>query len=179
MNKEDLKDKVLGNYLGQKDSDFPLDCETFDYIQNNNFITEMLGNIAGDKCFIYGCEKSGTNNYAPGYVFLRTTDHPEGEILPFGGGSSSGRVYINSQEVSVTANDKTYDPAYTKRRLSFVTTQYDKIIAEQEAVKKANEEFAKHKANVEKLRAQLEKETASMQEAEAQLNALTETNNAA
>lgn len=56
---------------------------------------------------------------------------------------------------------------------------YDKIIAEQEAVKKANEEFAKHKANVEKLRAQLEKETASMQEAEAQLNALTETNNAA
>lgn len=53
---------------------------------------------------------------------------------------------------------------------------YDKILAEQEAVKKANEEFAKHKANVEKLRKQLEKETASMQAAEAQLNALTETN---
>ena len=52
---------------------------------------------------------------------------------------------------------------------------YDKIIAEQEAVKKANEEFAKHKANIEKLRKQLEKEMASMQEAEAQLNALTET----
>lgn len=50
-------DKVLGKYLNQTDTDFPLYCETFDYIQNNNFITEMLGNIAGDKCFIYGCEK--------------------------------------------------------------------------------------------------------------------------
>ena len=79
-------DKVLGKYLEQTDNDFPLDCETFDYIQNNNFITEILGNIAGDKCFIYGCEKSGTDNYAPGYVFLRTTNHPEGEILPFEGG---------------------------------------------------------------------------------------------
>ena len=71
-----LKDKVLGNYLGQEGNDFPLDCETFDYIQNNNFITEILGNIAGDTCFIYGCKKNGTN-YEPGYVFLRTGDHPE------------------------------------------------------------------------------------------------------
>ena len=47
-------DKVLGKYLEQPGNDFPLDCETFDYIQNNNFITEILGNIAGDKCFIYG-----------------------------------------------------------------------------------------------------------------------------
>ena len=53
---------------------------------------------------------------------------------------------------------------------------YDKIIAKQAAIKKANEEFAKHKENIERLRAQLEKETASMQAAEAQLNALTETN---
>lgn len=121
-------DKVLGKYLNQLDNDFPLDCETFDYIQNNNFITEILGNIAGDKCFIYGCEKSGTNNYAPGYVFLRTTDHPEGEILPFSGGSSSGRVYINSQEVSVTVNDKTYS-AYTKRWLSLTQPpKYDKTV---------------------------------------------------
>lgn len=59
---------------------------------------------------------------------------------------------------------------------------YNKILAEQEAIRKANEErerrkeeLAKHKANIKKLRAQLEKETASMQEVEAQLNALTET----
>lgn len=117
-------DKVLGKYLNQTDNDFPLDCETFDYIQNNNFITEMLGNIAGDKCFIYGCEKSGTDNYAPGYVFLRTKEHPEGEILPFVGGKSSGRVYINSQEESVTVNGKIYS-AYTKRSLSLGKTTYD------------------------------------------------------
>lgn len=117
-------DKVLGKYLDQTDNDFPLDCETFDYIQNNNFITEILGNIAGDTCFIYGCKKNGTN-YEPGYVFLRTGDHPEGEILPFGGGVSTGRVYIDSQKVSVTANGKTYS-AYTKRSLSLVPTAYDK-----------------------------------------------------
>ena len=68
-------------------------------------------------------EKSGTN-YASGYVFLRTTDHPEGEILPFSGGSSTGRVYINSQEVSVNTNGKTYS-AYVKRSLSLVPTVYD------------------------------------------------------
>ena len=85
-------DKVLGKYLEQTDNDFPLDCETFDYIQNNNFITEILGNIAGDTCFIYGCKKNGTN-YEPGYVFLRTGDHPEGEILPFGGGEYRKGLY--------------------------------------------------------------------------------------
>ncbi len=59
---------------------------------------------------------------------------------------------------------------------------YDKILAEQEAIRKANEELArrkeelaKHKANIKKLRKQLERETASMQEAEAKLNALTGT----
>lgn len=118
-------DKVLGKYLVDDRNDFPLDCETFDYIQNNNFITEVLGNIAGDKCFIYGCKKSGSN-YEPGYVFLRTDEHPEGEILPFSGGTSSeGKVYINSEAVSVNANDKTYS-AYTKRSLSPVPTTYDK-----------------------------------------------------
>ena len=53
---------------------------------------------------------------------------------------------------------------------------YDKMIAEQEAIRKANEELAKHKANAEKLRTQLEKEMELWKAAEAQLNALTETN---
>lgn len=129
MNKEDLKDKVLGNYLGQKDSDFPLDCETFDYIQNNNFITEILGNIAGNMCFIYGCEKNGTE-YKPGYVFLRTDEHPEGEILPFDGGiTETGKAYIKSDGVSVTVNKKPYVSAYTKRRLSLTPPAvYDKTV---------------------------------------------------
>lgn len=131
MNKEDLKDKVLGNYLGQKDSDFPLDCETFDYIQNNNFITEMLGNIVGDQCFIYGCEFDGTN-YEPGYAFLRTPEHPEGEILPFEGGPlDSGELCIKTSAVAVNANGKEYNTAYTKRSLSFSETAYgSKIIAD-------------------------------------------------
>ena len=53
---------------------------------------------------------------------------------------------------------------------------YDKFLAEQEAIRKANEELAKHKANAEKLRTQLEKEMELWKAAEAQLNALTETN---
>lgn len=126
-----LKDKVLGNYLGQPNSDFPLDCETFDYIQNNNFITEILGNIAGDKCFIYGCEFDGTK-YEPGYAFLRTPEHPEGEILPFEGGPlDSGELCIKTSAVAVTANGKEYNTAYTKRLLSFSETAYgSKIIAD-------------------------------------------------
>ena len=118
-------DKVLGKYLEQPGNDFPLDCETFDYIQNNNLITEILGNLAGDKCFIYGCEKNG-RTYNSGYAFLRTKEHPEGEILPLDKGTSSGRLYINSEEVSVTVNDKTYS-AYTKRSLSHAQTTYDKV----------------------------------------------------
>ena len=132
MDKKDLKDKVLGNYLDKNRNDFPLDCETFDYIQNNNFITEMLGNIVGDKCFIYGCEFDGTN-YEAGYAFLRTPEHPEGEILPFEGGPlDSGELCIKSQAVDVnTANNKTYTSAYTKRSLSFSETAYgSKIIAD-------------------------------------------------
>ena len=126
-------DKVLGKYLNQPDNDFPLDCETFDYIQNNNFITEILGNIAGNMCFIYGCEKNGTE-YKPGYVFLRTDEHPEGEILPFEGGPlDSGELCIKSQAVDVnTANNKTYTSVYTKRSLSFTETVqgYVDIIAD-------------------------------------------------
>ena len=73
------------------------------------------------------------NNYAHGYVFLRTTDHPEGEILPFEGGPlDSGELCIKSQAVDVnTANDKTYTSVYTKRSLSFSETAYgSKIIAD-------------------------------------------------
>ena len=124
-------DKVLGKYLEQTDNDFPLDCETFDYIQNNNFITEILGNIAGDKCFIYGCKFDGTN-YEPGYAFLRTPEHPEGEILPFEGGPlGSGELCIKTSAVAVNANGKEYNTAYTKRLLSFSETAYgSKIIAD-------------------------------------------------
>lgn len=131
MDEKDLKDKVLGNYLGQPNSDFPLDCETFDYIQNNNFITEILGNIAGDKCFIYGCEFDGTE-YEPGYAFLRTTEHPEGEILPFEGGPlDSGEICIKTSAVAVNANGKEYNTAYTKRLLSFSeAANGSKIIAD-------------------------------------------------
>ena len=131
MDKKDLKDKVLGNYLDKNRNDFPLDCETFDYIQNNNFITEILGNIAGDKCFIYGCKFDGTN-YEPGYAFLRTTEHPEGEILPFEGGPlDSGELCIKTSAVAVTANGKEYNTAYTKRCLSFSeTADGSKIIAD-------------------------------------------------
>ena len=43
-------------------------------------MAEILGNIGGPKLFLTGCEKSG-NNYSAGYVFVKTTAYPEGEVL--------------------------------------------------------------------------------------------------
>ena len=42
-------DKIIGNYTSQPHSNFPLDCETMEYIQNNQHLAEMLGAIAGDR----------------------------------------------------------------------------------------------------------------------------------
>ena len=73
---------TLGNFLTQPNNDFPVDAETFDTLQQNQAILAVLGNIAGDKAVLLGCEpEQGGSARQPGYVFLRTREFPEGEIL--------------------------------------------------------------------------------------------------
>ena len=45
-------DKTLGNYLTQNGRDFPLDCETLQYTQDNDTMLAMLGNLAGDRIIL-------------------------------------------------------------------------------------------------------------------------------
>lgn len=110
-------DKVIGNYTSQPHSNFPLDCETMEYIQNNQHLAEMLGAIAGDRVILSGCNQVGAR-FMPGYIFLRTTDHPQGEVLAFAGGDKSfTHIYLDKTPVSVTANSDNYPNAYTIRQL--------------------------------------------------------------
>lgn len=108
--------KILGNYMGQPHPNFPLDCETLQYIQDNAAISELIGNIAGDRVILSGCAVNGSNA-AEGYIFLRTQDFPNGEVLRFEGGNIVNGIYLEKTSVSVSANGDSYPNAYTQRIL--------------------------------------------------------------
>lgn len=110
---------TLGHYLTQGNRDFPIDAETFDYIQQNQALLCVLGNIAGDKAVLYGCEpEQGGAGRRAGYVFLRTKDFPEGEILCWEGGSVAAGMYLKKETVPVAAQGYEYPQAYTTRSLA-------------------------------------------------------------
>ena len=112
-------DAIIGNYLTQGNRDFPLDCETLDALQTNIALVAMLGNIAGDKVILRGCglSQDGTRR-AEGYVFVRTSAFPTGEVLRFEGGAVGSGMYVKQEDVSVTAQGYDYPMAYTKRTLA-------------------------------------------------------------
>lgn len=72
--------KTLGNFLTQANRDFPLDCETLDYLQKLAGLAALAGNIAGDRVVLCGCEVNdeGTRRNE-GYVFVRTAGNPDGD----------------------------------------------------------------------------------------------------
>ncbi len=108
--------KIIGNCLAsQNNGSFPLDCETLDYLQTNRAMAEMLGAIAGDKIILSGCAVSG-NTRSAGYVFLKTTDYPQGEVLYFEGGTGAN-LCVSKQSIGVTASATPYPNAYTERKL--------------------------------------------------------------
>lgn len=110
-------EKKLGNYLSQQFNNFPLDCETLDYLQTNQNMAEMLGAIAGDKVILSGCDVQGSYRN-PGYVFVKTQDFPEGEVLHFCGGDKAHvKLHLVREAEAVTANGSSYSHAYTIRRL--------------------------------------------------------------
>lgn len=113
-------EKTIGNYLGQSNRSFPLDCETLEYIAGNGVMAEMLGAIAGDKVILQGCELNGSTLVrSAGYVFIRDTegDYPTGEVLHFEGGQGDF-MHLVTEDISVTAQQRTYNSAYTVRRLA-------------------------------------------------------------
>lgn len=111
-------DKVIGNYGGQADNSFPLDCGTLEALQTNTRLVELLGNIAGDKIILSGCELNaeGTER-KEGYVFLRTRDYPMGEILRWAGGSVFSGMKIVTEDVQVVTEGNVYSKAYSRRYL--------------------------------------------------------------
>lgn len=111
--------ETIGNFLTQPNKDFPLDCDTLDMLQANTALVAALGNIAGDKLILTGCEltNNGTQRTA-GYVFVRTLDYPDGEVLRWEGGSISGGMYLKMEDVPVNAQGFEYPKAYTRRTLA-------------------------------------------------------------
>ena len=111
--------KINGNYTTQPQSNFPLDCETLQYIQDNRQMVEILGNIAGDKVILHGCTlNSGGTARSEGYVFVKTREFPEGEVLFFVGGDITGGMYLKKENISVDANAEPYTAAYSQRTLN-------------------------------------------------------------
>lgn len=102
----------------QPNKNFPIDCETLDAMQTNVALLQVLGNIAGNKTILSGCEpeQNGTRRKA-GYVFVKTKDFPEGEVLYWEGGNISGGMYVNQEVVQVTAQGYEFPQAYTIRSL--------------------------------------------------------------
>ena len=110
-------EKILGNFLAQQNNDFPLDCETLNYLQTNQHMAEMIGAIAGDKIILSGCDIAGSVR-REGYVFLKTHDFPQGEVLYFEGGDKTHTtLFLEKSAIAVTANAEPYPNAYTKRML--------------------------------------------------------------
>lgn len=102
----------------QPNKNFPIDCETLDAMQTNVALLQVLGNIAGNKTILSGCEpeQNGTRRKS-GYVFVKTKDFPEGEVLYWEGGNVSGGMYVNQEVVQVTAQGYEFPQAYTVRSL--------------------------------------------------------------
>ncbi len=110
---------TLGNFLTQPNNDFPVDAETFEALQRNQALLAVLGNIAGDKAVLLGCEPEQNNtSRRAGYVFVRTKDFPEGEILYWEGGTVSAGMYLKQEVVAVTSQGYEYPQAYTMRSLA-------------------------------------------------------------
>lgn len=112
-------DRLIGNFTTQSNKDFPLDCETLEALQGNTTMLGLLGNIAGDKVILSGCEKGGAgSSVSEGYVYLKTRAYPEGEVLRWEGGSVSSGVYVKTEDVAVSAMGGDYPKAYSRRTLA-------------------------------------------------------------
>lgn len=111
--------QIHGRYLLQPNKDFPADCEMLDYLQTNAHVVSIIGNLAGDKAVLLGCDPMDNGDRrAEGYVFLHTREHPEGEVLYWEGGAIGSGMYLKQEVISVQAQGYDYPQAYTQRSLA-------------------------------------------------------------
>ncbi|MEG1540253.1 MAG: tail fiber protein [Muribaculaceae bacterium] len=109
--------RTIGNYTVQENRDFPLDAEGLLAIQDNIAMCEIIGNIAGDKVILAGCEVANDGKHLPGYMFLHTDRAPRGEVLYFEGGAGDS-LYIKNTAIAISAEQREYTEAYTDRCLA-------------------------------------------------------------
>lgn len=110
--------QTVARALLQPNKNFPIDCETLDSLQKNTAVVQILGNIVGDKAILYGCAlESNNTRRGAGYVFLRTNDCPEGEVVYWEGGNVSGGMYLHQENIAVTAQGYDFPQAYIERSL--------------------------------------------------------------
>ena len=110
---------VIGNFLKQPNRDFPLDCDTLETLQANTALVAAIGNIAGDKVILKGCELTDNNTRRnSGYLFVRTKAYPHGEVLYWEGGIVSEGMYVKTEDIAVNAQGYDYPRAYTKRTMA-------------------------------------------------------------
>lgn len=111
--------RVIGNYTSQENRSFPLDCETLEAIQNNIDMLGALGNMVGDKTILSGCQPKANGGREEGYVFLKTTAYPMGEVLHFAGSNeNSDYLHLVTTNGNVTQGEITYNGAYTTRQVA-------------------------------------------------------------
>ncbi len=98
---------------------FPLSTNILDAMQSAYAIFNQLGNLAGNKAIISGCEQLG-NTVADGVIFLN------GEILPFKGGAIGSSVIIKEESESRVFEDGATKPVIFKKYVTFGTSTPEK-----------------------------------------------------
>ena len=98
------------NYLGK--SDFPLDREGLDFIQNMILSVSKLAQLGGSNYILSGCiEADGV--VGSGTIVL------QGEIFEFEGGAKKDYISIVETKEELSTDEETYPEAYTFRKAVF------------------------------------------------------------
>lgn len=117
-------ERIISNFSGA--DTFPLDSNTLAQMQNNTDMIAMLGAIAGSGAILSGGEEDN-NQHTAGYVFVKTTAFPEGEILSFPMGANTSKYKIDAEGTTIVVDggdvigDVSYTNAHTKRKLISTT----------------------------------------------------------
>lgn len=111
-------DKIKFNSTGG----FPLDTDILGAMQGAYTLFNQLGNLAGNKAIISGCDAVGTS-ISDGVVFIN------GEILPFKGGAIGTSIIIKEEIENRVFEDGATKPVIFKRYASFGSSTPEKTFS--------------------------------------------------